>query len=215
MFKHYRWAAILLVAALPLLMASKGCDSGHVGVTSGGAAIMYGDPPADTTVRPIGVAVQGRHLGNSVWIAAAAAAGAGSGALTAKAIRAVGNDPLSMTGDPCQNEPGDKKIAAWRRTSLHARMVFLDCNAWEIVKHYSVKQTSRTSIGTVLRCITKVISVGEVTPGIGQAAKYVWNFPPYGLSSKGGTATILTDENGRITSVYVDGRWQACAGVGI
>ena len=203
--KHYRWIAIVLVAAIPLLMANK-CG-GDVGVTSGGAAIMWGDPPTDTSVRPVGVAIRGAHVGQTVMIAAAAIAGAGTGALTAKAIRAVGNDPLSMTGDPCKDKPDGKKIAAWKRTPMHPS-AFFDCAGWRVVRHYSPNQ--RPSIGTVLRCLSRVIAVGAQTRLSNGGAKFVYEFQ--GFNTKGGTATLMTDGEGRINSIFVDGRWQTCAG---
>lgn len=207
------------VMAAALMLGLGACGSiGSFGASGSGGAVMYGDPPSDISVRPIGVVVKGSHAGQTLMIAAAAATGGGLGALTAKALRAVGNDPLAVSGDPCQHEPPDsrKKIAAWQRTSMHPR-VFLDCATWRAIYHY--RPYRKLSISTVLRCVARTIGLAQsVIPGIGQAAKYVWKFPhTSGIESisgkTAGTSTILTDENGRITSVYVDGRWTGCAGL--
>lgn len=213
----------LVPIVLVWLMASTGCpNQSSVGSSGGAAAVMYGDPPASgALVRPVGVAVSGDHIGQTLMVAAAAAAGGTLGKLTADAVRAVGNEPLAMTGDPCKDEPPGsiRKIAAWRRTSLHPP-VYLDCAQWEAIRHYNRERHRFKGISVVLRCISRVIGLGKVTPGIGQAAKYEWEFPATGNSlnrsiQPGGTATILTDENGRITSVYVDGRWSSCAGIAV
>ena len=84
---------------------------------------------------------------------------------------------------------------------------FFDCGGWRVVRHYSPHQ--RPSIGTVLRCLSRVISVGAQTRLGNGGAKFVYEFQ--GSSTKG-TATLMTDAEGRINSIFVDGRWQTCAG---
>jgi len=207
MFEHYRWAPVLLVPALLLVMGSKGCDSGGgTGVTSGGAAIMYGSPPTDITIRPVGVAVTGRHIGETLMLAAATA---GTAALTEKAVRAVGGDPLEMAGDPCKGKPGDKKVAAWER-KFWRPAAFFDCAGWYKVQHYAT--TRMKHVGTVLRCISRTISIlGQRELIAGGATKFTYNFQSF--TGPDGVATVIVAPGGRIISAYVDGSWQTCGGL--
>lgn len=206
----------LACLGLALIMGNTGCQGAGSGSAqagssgAGGVVVVYGPMPTHGSWRPLGVAVKGAYQGQSAWVKYGIPLGALMGSAAGKAAAAAlggESNVLPINGDPCLNQPDDKIVAKWPH-KLNRPAVFLDCKAWRMAiqaTRHGKSQSLKAKFARVLRCTNNILTFGSVTPRPGGGGLWKWTTPA------NTEATVLTDGNGRIISVWAH-KWINCGG---